>query len=236
MKKILIALLLLVPLTAIAGEDVYLDHAPVNLEDNASIQRGAQLFTNYCLGCHSANYMRYITLEQVGLTEKQIKNNLMFTADNVGSHMTIAMQHGDAKKWFGTAPPDLSVIARVRTPDWLYTYLRSFYLDDASPTGWNNTVYDKVAMPHVLWLLQGRQVLKKAGENGSKPAFELVVPGKMTPDQYDSAVGDLVNYLTFMSEPAKLKRMEVGLYVLAFLGLFFVLTYFLKKEFWKDIH
>ncbi len=235
MKKFLIALLF-VPMTALAGENIYLDHAPINLEDNASIQRGARIFTNYCLSCHSANYMRYNTLEKVGLTETQIKDNLMFAANKVGSRMTVAMQPDEAKKWFGASPPDLTVIARSRTPDWLYTYLRSFYLDSSRPTGWNNTVFDKVGMPHVLWTLQGEQVLKKAGENGSKPEFTLVKPGNLTPDQYDAAVGDLVNYLTWMGEPHKLKRMEIGLYVLAFLGLLFVLTFFLKKEFWKDIH
>ncbi len=235
MKKFLVALLF-APLTALASEGVYLDHAPVNLGDNASLQRGAKMFTNYCLSCHSANYMRYNRLQDIGLTDKQIKDNLMFAAEKVGSRMTVAMRPDDAKKWLGAPPPDLTVIARSRTPDWLYTYLRSFYLDDTRPTGWNNTVFDKVGMPHVLWTLQGEQVLKKAGEDGSKPEFELVKPGKLTPAQYDAAVGDLVNYLTWMSEPAKMKRMEVGVYVLLFLGLFFVLTFFLKKEFWKDVH
>ncbi|MDA8224918.1 MAG: cytochrome c1 [Betaproteobacteria bacterium] len=235
MKKFLVALLF-APLTALASEGVYLDHAPVNLGDNASLQRGAKMFTNYCLSCHSANYMRYNRLQDIGLTDKQIKDNLMFAAEKVGSRMTVAMRPDDAKKWLGAPPPDLTVIARSRTPDWLYTYLRSFYLDDTRPTGWNNAVFDKVGMPHVLWTLQGEQVLKKAGEDGSKPEFELVKPGKLTPAQYDAAVGDLVNYLTWMSEPAKMKRMEVGVYVLLFLGLFFVLTFFLKKEFWKDVH
>ena len=235
MKKFLVALLF-APLTAFASEGVYLDHAPVNLGDNASLQRGAKMFTNYCLSCHSANYMRYNRLQDIGLTDKQIKDNLMFAAEKVGSRMTVAMRPDDAKKWLGAPPPDLTVIARSRTPDWLYTYLRSFYLDDTRPTGWNNAVFDKVGMPHVLWTLQGEQVLKKAGEDGSKPEFELVKPGKLTPAQYDAAVGDLVNYLTWMSEPAKMKRMEVGVYVLLFLGLFFVLTFFLKKEFWKDVH
>ena len=236
MKKFLLALLFL-PLTAVASEEVYLDHAPVNLDNYASIQRGARIFTNYCLSCHSAEYMRYNKLEDVGLTEDQIKNNLIFVdGKRVGDTMSIAMRPDDAKKWFGTAPPDLSVITRSRSPDWVYTYLRSFYADPTRPTGWNNAVFDKVAMPNVLWTLQGKQLLKKAGEDGSKPEFELAEPGKLTPDQYDAAVGDLVNYLTWMAEPNKLQRMEIGVYVLVFLGLFFVLTYFLKKEFWKDVH
>ncbi len=236
MKK-LIAALLFLPLTAIASEDVYLDHAPVNLSNYASIQRGARLFTNYCLSCHSADYMRYNRLEDVGLTPEQITSNFIFDPNKkVGDTMTIAMRPDDAKAWFGASPPDLTVEARARTPDWIYTYLRSFYVDSSRPTGWNNTVFDKVGMPNVLWSLQGKQALKKPGENGSKPEFEMAEAGKMSADQYDAAVGDLVNYLTFMSEPTKMKRMEVGVYVLAFLGLFFVLAYFLKKEFWKDIH
>lgn len=236
MKKLLIALLF-APLTVFASDEgVYLDKAPVNLGDYPSIQRGAKIFTNYCLSCHSAEYMRYNRMVDIGLTKDQIKNNLMFTTNNVGDTMKIAMRPDDAKKWFGAAPPDLSVIARSRSPDWIYTYLRSFYLDDSRPTGWNNTVFDKVGMPHVLWTLQGEQVLKKAGEDGEKPVFELVKHGELTPSEYDATVGDLVNYLTWMSEPAKMKRLETGVYVLLFLGLFFILTYYLKKEFWKDVH
>ena len=236
MKKLLIALLF-APLTVFASDEgVYLDKAPVNLSDYPSIQRGAKTFTNYCLSCHSAEYMRYNRMVDIGLTKEQIKKNLMFATDNVGDTMKIAMRPEDATKWFGVPPPDLSVIARSRTPDWIYTYLRSFYLDDSRPTGWNNTVFANVGMPHVLWTLQGEQVLKKEGKDGSKPVFELVKQGKLTPDEYDATVGDLVNYLTWMSEPAKMKRLETGVYVLLFLGIFFILTYFLKKEFWKDVH
>ncbi len=236
MKKLLIALLF-APLTVFASDEgVYLDKAPVNLSDYPSIQRGAKIFTNYCLSCHSAQYMRYNRMVDIGLTKDQIKKNLMFATDNVGSTMKIAMRPEDAAKWFGVPPPDLSVIARSRTPDWIYTYLRSFYLDDSRPTGWNNTVFANVGMPHVLWTLQGEQVLKKEGKDGSKPVFELVKQGKLTPDEYDATVGDLVNYLTWMSEPARMKRLETGVYVLLFLGIFFILTYFLKKEFWKDVH
>ncbi len=239
MKKFLLALFF-IPLTAVAAEHVYLDKAPVNLDDYASIQRGAKVFTNYCLSCHSANAMRYSRLEDVGLTEEQIKNNLLFATDKVGNTMSIAMPPADAKKWFGAAPPDLSVVARSRNPDWLYTYLRSFYLDDSRPTGWNNTVFVKVGMPHVLWTLQGKQVLKESAhgeaEAHGKPEFELVQPGSLTPAEYDATVADLVNYLTWMGEPAKMKRMELGVIVLLFLSIFFVLAYYMKKEFWKDIH
>lgn len=238
MKKYLIALLLIItPLTALAEDEGYLDKAPVNLNDYPSIQRGAQTFTNYCLSCHSANFARYENLEQVGLTADQIKANLMFAADKVGSRMTIAMDPDDSKKWFGVTPPDLSVEARARTPDWLYTYLRSFYRDNTRPTGWNNTTFPNVGMPFPLWTLQGQQILKKPVDNpDQKPEFVMVRPGKLTPAQYDELVGDLVNYMTWMSEPTKMKRMELGVYVLLFLGLFFILTFYLKKEFWKDIH
>jgi ubiquinol-cytochrome c reductase cytochrome c1 subunit len=237
MKKFLVSLLLvLVPLTALAEEEGYVDKAPINLNDYASIQRGAKVFSNYCLSCHSANYVRYETLEQVGLTADQIKGNLMFAADKIGSRMTIAMRPDDSKKWFGITPPDLSVEARARTPDWIYTYLRSFYRSDERPTGWDNTAFSKVGMPNALWTLQGEQVLKSPVGADGKPEFVLVRPGKLTPDQFNATVGDLVNYLTWMAEPGKMKRMELGVYVLLFLGLFFVLTFYLKKEFWKDIH
>ncbi|MDA8328236.1 MAG: cytochrome c1 [Betaproteobacteria bacterium] len=237
MKKFLVSLLLvLVPLTALAAEEGYVDKAPINLNDYASIQRGAKVFSNYCLSCHSANYVRYETLEQVGLTADQIKGNLMFAADKVGSRMTIAMRPADAKKWFGITPPDLSVEARSRTPDWIYTYLRSFYRDDTRPSGWNNTALPNAAMPSVLWTLQGEQTLKNPVKEDEKPDFVLAHAGKLSPAEYNATVGDLVNYITWMAEPGKMKRMEIGVYVLLFLGLFFVLTFYLKKEFWKDIH
>lgn len=239
MKKFLIALLF-VPLTAFASENVHLDKAPVNLEDYASLQRGARIFTNYCLSCHSAAAMRYSRLEDIGLSEHQIKGNLMFASDNVGATMTISMTAANAKEWFGAAPPDLSVEARARTPDWLYTYLRGFYRDDSRPSGWNNTVFDKVGMPHVLYALQGEQVLKQSAAGSqdahAKPELALVKPGQMSPAEYNSMVGDLVNYLAWMAEPAKITRQELGIVVLLFLGLFFILAYYLKKEFWKDIH
>ena len=236
MKKFLIALLF-APLTVLASENVTLDKAPVNLQDYASLQRGARMFTNYCLTCHSANFMRYTRLQDIGLTKDQIKHNLMFATDAIGSRMTIAMRPEDSSKWFGIAPPDLTVEARARTPDWIYTYLRSFYRDDKTPTGWNNTVYPNVAMPDVLYTLQGQQVLKKAAHgDGDKSELVLAVPGTLSAAEYNATVGDLVNYLTWMGEPGKIKRMELGVMVLLFLGLFFILAYYLKKEFWKDIH
>lgn len=237
MKKIITLFALLMPLLAVANEGVKLDHAPIDPNNQESLQRGAKMFVNYCLSCHSAAYMRYNRLADIGLSDAQIKANLMLAGEKVGDPMTIAMNKKDAKLWFGAAPPDLSVQARAYAngPDWLYTYLRGFYRDDTRPTGWNNTVYDKVAMPHVLWQLQGQQVLK-VDEKIEEHTLVLDKPGALSPAEYDASVADLVNYLVYMAEPAKSKRMHLGLIVLLFLGLMFVLTYYLKKEFWKDIH
>ena len=233
--KILLVLALLLPLMAIANEGVKLDHAPIDSNNQASLQRGAKVFVNYCLNCHSAAYMRYNRLQDIGLTDAQIKSNLMFAGEKVGDTMTVAIQKSDAKAWFGATPPDLSVEARARGADWLYSYLRGFYRDDTRPTGWNNVVYDKVAMPHVLWSLQGEQVLK-IDEKTESHQLVLAKQGSMTPAEYDETIADLVNYLVFMAEPFKERDKNLGLLVLAFLGLLFVLTYYLKKEFWKDIH
>ncbi len=243
--KQLLTLLAFVPLAAAAsgGAEVHLDKAPVHLSDNASLQRGAKMFVNYCLNCHSASYMRYSRLQDIGLTEDQIKDNLLFATDKPGDTMSVAMNYKDAKAWFGAAPPDLSVIARSRGADWLYTYLRSFYRDDTRPTGWNNIAFDKVGMPHVLVSLQGEQIAhfkKETDHEGNEhevfERFEIVKTCKVSQAEYDSMVGDLVNYLAWMAEPAKPKRMQTGLLVLAFLGVFFVIAYYLKKEFWKDVH
>jgi ubiquinol-cytochrome c reductase cytochrome c1 subunit len=234
-NKILLVLALLLPLMAIANEGVKLDRAPIDPNNQASLQRGAKTFVNYCLNCHSAAYMRYNRLQDIGLTDEQIKSNLMFAGEKVGDTMTVSMPKADAKAWFGVTPPDLSVEARARGADWLYSYLRGFYRDDTRPTGWNNVVYDKVAMPHVLWSLQGEQILK-IDEKADTHHLVLEKQGTMTPAEYDATIADLVNYLVFMAEPFKERDKNLGLLVLAFLGLMFVLTYYLKKEFWKDIH
>lgn len=243
--KQIIAVLAFAPMIAAAsgGAHLQLDKAPVNLSDQASLQRGAKMFVNHCLNCHSASYMRYSRLQDLGLSEDQIKENLLFTTEKPGDTMTVAMKYADAKVWFGAAPPDLSVIARSRSADWLYTYLRSFYRDASRPSGWNNIAFDKVGMPHVLASLQGEQIahFKKEVDHEGKEhevfeRFELVKPGSVSQAEFDSMVGDLVNYLDWMAEPAKQKRMHTGLLVLAFLGVFFVIAYYLKKEFWKDIH
>jgi ubiquinol-cytochrome c reductase cytochrome c1 subunit len=241
MKRLKNFLLLLaaVPVIAFASEGgVHLDKAPINLSDQDSLQRGARMFVNYCLNCHSAAAMRYNRMQDLGLTEEQIKDNLMFAAEKTGETMRVGMVKSDAKAWFGATPPDLSVISRSRGADWLYTYLRSFYRDDSRPTGWNNVVFDKVGMPHVLWSLQGEMVpvYKKDGEHEVIERLELAKPGSVTLAEYDAMVGDLVNYLDWMGEPDQLKRKKLGLVVLAFLAFFFVVAYYLKKEFWKDIH
>jgi ubiquinol-cytochrome c reductase cytochrome c1 subunit len=237
--KNFLLLLMAVPVVAFASEEgPRLDKAPVNLADHESLQRGARIFVNYCLNCHSAASMRYSRMQDLGLTEEQIKENLLFAADKPGETMTVGMNKKEAKLWFGSAPPDLSVISRSRGPDWLYTYLRSFYRDDSRPTGWNNVVFDKVAMPHVLWSLQGEMVpvKKKEGDHEVIERLELAKPGSVTLAEYDAMVGDLVNYLTWMGEPAQLERKRLGLIVLAFLAVFFVVAYYLKKEYWKDVH
>lgn len=232
-----LVLALCMPVATMANEGVHLDRAPVNLSDQASLQRGAKIFVNYCLNCHSAAYMRYNRLRDIGLSDEQIKQNLLLAGEKVGDLMTVAMDAKEAKTWFGATPPDLTVVARSRGADWLYTYLRGFYRDTTRPTGWNNTVFDKVGMPHVLYELQGEQSLKvEAGAEGERHALVLDKPGKLKPAEYDALVGDLVNYLVFMGEPAHGKRAHLGWFVLAFLGVFLVLAVLLKKEFWKDVH
>lgn len=229
-KKLLL-LVLVAPLAAVASSGVHLDKAPYDLNDKASLQRGAKTFVNYCLNCHSASYMRYNRLQDIGLSNDQIKENLLFAGEKVGEPMDVAMRKTDAKIWFGATPPDLTVIARSRGADWLYSYLRGFYRDESTPTGWNNTVFDKVGMPHVLYGMQGEQALDHETHK-----LTLAKPGSMTTPEYDATVADLVNYLVYMGEPAQQTRMRLGVFVLLFLGIFFVIAYYLKKEFWKDIH
>jgi len=239
MKKFLIALLFAPVLAFAAGANVPLDKWPGSVSDKAALQNGAKLFVNYCLNCHSASYMRYKNLMDLGLTEQQVKENLMFTSDKIGDLMMVAARHDEQKQWFGAMPPDLTIIARARGwignpgggADWLYTYLRTFYQDDKRPTGWNNVAFEAVGMPHVLWELQGTQV-----KNPETNKLELAVPGKMSPAEYDKAVSDLVGFMVWMGEPQQEYRKTLGIFVLAFLSLLFVVAYALKKEYWKDIH
>jgi ubiquinol-cytochrome c reductase cytochrome c1 subunit len=242
MKRIL-ALLLLVPALAFAsGAKAPLDRAPINLHDRVSLQRGAHLFVNYCLNCHSATAMRYQRLTDLGLTEAQIKDNLLFTGDKVGESMVAAADPAIAKAAFGTVPPDLSLVGRSRGPDWLYTYMRSFYRDPSTKTGWNNAIFPNVAMPHVLWELQGNQVLEvtetqdpHSGEMNHSQKLVLEHPGRLTPIAYDEQVADLVNFLAFMAEPGQADRKMWGVVVLFFLVGFFILALLLKTEYWKDV-
>ena len=232
MKKILLAVMLMPFFTlALASEDVHLDKAPIDASNYESLQRGARTFVNYCLNCHSANYMRYNRLLEIGLTEKQIKENLLFAGEKVGDTMKVAMNKKDAAKWLGAAPPDLSVEVRARGADWVYTYMRGFYRDASRPTGWNNTVFDKVGMPHVLYELQGEQEL-----NHETHELKLVKPGRLSVEEYDALVGDLTNFMAYMAEPAKQQRNHLGWLVLLFLSVLLVLTCKLKKAYWKDIH
>ena len=238
----LLAALLLAPAALLAaGGGAPLDRAPVDLQNAISLQRGAQVFVNYCLNCHSAQFMRYNRLTDLGLTEDQIRDNLMFAADKVGQQMTVAINKRDAAAWFGAPPPDLTVIARSRGADWLYTYLRTFYRDDTKVTGWNNLTFPNVGMPHVLWELQGTQELKEEkaaghGDGHTTQKLVLVEKGKLSKAEYDALIGDLVNYLVYMGEPAAVKRSQIGIVVILFLGFLFVLSYLLKKEYWKDVH
>lgn len=242
MKKLLAALLF-APLFALAASEGYkLDRAPVDVTNIPSLQRGAQVFVNYCLSCHSANYMRYNRLQDLGLTDQQIKDNLMFAAEKVGETMHVAMRPKDGANWFGAAPPDLTVIARSRGADWLYTYLRTFYRDPDRPIGWNNLVFPSVGMPHVLYELQGIQTLKvdrvtdAHGHQVETKSLVLETAGQFDRLQYDQLVGDLVNYLVYMGEPAGNTRVQIGLYVMMFLLVLILVSWLLKSAYWKDVH
>jgi len=247
MKRIvLILLVVLFPAGSVSasGGGAQFDHAAVDVGNKASLQRGAKYFFNYCISCHSANFSRYNRIAaDLGLSELQVEENFIFTDSTVRDHMSVAMRPRDAKEWFGTAPPDLTLAVRAKGADWLYTYLRTFYLDDSRPFGVNNLVLKNASMPHVLWELQGLQkaVYKDAeeGHGGGEPVLdhlELVQPGSMSPDQYDRVVLDLVNFMLYLSEPVQIVRKQIGMWVLSFLVLLFVVTYLLKKEYWKDIH
>ena len=244
-KQLLVLLMLLVPMLALASEEnLDLDKAHIDPGNMESLQRGARTFVNYCMGCHSAKYERYNRLARdLHISEKDVIDNLMFTGTKIGDHMDTAMPHDEAKNWFGTAPPDLTLVARVRGVDWLYTYLRSFYRDDSRPFGVNNRLFHNVGMPNILWQLQGEQdaVYKTVTDEDGHPhkmleSIELKKAGQETPAEFDRTVRDLVNFLAYMGEPIKQQRMALGVKVLLFLLVFFVVAYLLKKEYWKDVH
>ena len=251
MKKIILTLIAALGIAtgaqASGGESVAWDKAPNNINDLPALQNGAKLFVNYCLSCHSAAYMRYNRLRDIGLSEQQIKDNLLFTTEKVGETMKAAIDPKQAKDWFGANPPDLTLIARSRSghggtgSDYLYTYLRTYYRDPTKATGWNNRAFPNVAMPHVLWELQGERQpqFETRKEHGHETkiftGWKQVSPGTMTPLQYDTAVGDLVGYLTWMSEPAQNSRVRVGVWVLLFLGVFTFFAWRLNAAYWKNI-
>jgi len=245
MKKLTIALFVLFSSQLFAASGgVALESARVDLNDKASLQRGAKYFVNYCLSCHSAKQLRYSRMAtDLEIPPELVELNLMFTGEKILDGMTISMRPEDAEKWFGVNPPDLSLIARSRGSDWLYTYLKSFYVDESRPFGVNNTLFPKVGMPHVLADLQGLQkaVYKDVElEDGSVRSvidhLEISEPGRMSVEEYDEAMNDLVNFLTYMGEPAQLERQKLGWKVLVFILIMLLVFYFLKKEYWKDIH
>jgi len=222
-----------------AGEE--LPHAGTNIKDIAALQRGARVFANYCLSCHSASYMRYNRLsEDLGLSEEMVLKNLVFREAKIGDIMSVAMQPKDGERWFGKTPPDLSLVGRSRGPDWLFAYLHSFYEDERG--GWNNTVLPNASMPHVLWQWQGiqRPVYSTHSEGGVEVKviehLELAEPGQMTPEEYTHTVRDLVTFLEYLGEPAKLKRKNIGVWVMLYLAVFAFLAYLLKAEYWRDVH
>jgi ubiquinol-cytochrome c reductase cytochrome c1 subunit len=248
MKKVILILwCALLPGMALAsgGEHVKLDPVAVDLGDQAALQRGARLFVNYCLSCHSAAYMRYNRMaEDLGIPEDLMAKNMLFIPDakgerKPGSLMKATMPADVAKAAFSTVPPDLSLVTRARGPEWFYTYMRSFYRDDKAVSGWNNIVFPNVAMPHVLADLQGQQRIVYRSAKGEEQAFdhfEIEKPGSMSLEQYDAAMRDLTAFMVYLGEPAKLVRYRLGVLVLVFLAIFLVVAYLLKKEYWKDVH
>lgn len=255
MKKLIVSLLACFALGGsafAAGGGIAWDKFPKErVTDMAALQNGAKLFVNYCLNCHSASYMRYNRMRDIGLTEDQIKQNLVFTGVKVGDLMTNAIDPKEAKAWFGGQPPDLTLVARSRSAigqgsgaDYIYTYLRTYYRDETKATGWNNLAFPNVGMPHVLWELQGQQRAVFAEETDPHDktkkihvfkGFEQITPGKLSQKEYNDAVADLVAYLDWMSEPTQNQRVRLGVWVLIFLGIFTVIAWRLNAAFWKDV-
>ena len=250
MKKILLGLALslgLIAAATAAGPAVTLDKAPKRTNDMAALQNGAKLFVNYCLSCHSAAFMRYNRLRDIGLTDKQIAENLTFSTDKIGDTMKASIDPKQAKAWFGANPPDLTLVARSRSSsagtgaDYIYTLLRTYYRDPQKPTGWNNKTFPNIGMPHPLWELQGEQrpVYQKVESHGHEvevvKGWEQVKPGKLSQAEYDQNVGDLVAYLQWMAEPAQNSRVRIGVWVLIFLAAFTVVAWRLNAAYWKDV-
>ncbi|MFT3669140.1 MAG: cytochrome c1 [Pseudoxanthomonas sp.] len=233
---------LLISFAALAAEGGATLQAGNDLGDRASLQRGAQLYMNYCAGCHSLKYMRYSRMaEDLGLTEDEVMNNLNFTGAKFGEQVQVSMPHDPATKWFGKMPPDLSVISRVRGSDWIYTYLKSFYLDESRPLGWNNKLFPNASMPNPLWELQG---LQHAEFGPADPAtgerhvegLKVAQAGRQSAQEFDQTARDITNFLEYVGEPAALKRQSIGVWVILFLAALTFLAYLLKEEYWKDVH
>ena len=212
--------------------------ANVDIGHQNSLQRGAQTYFNYCAGCHSIKYMRYNRMaDDLGLSEETVKKNLMFANQKIGDNINVSMSPDEAAEWFGVTPPDLSVISRVRGEDWLFSFLNGFYVDSSKPTGVNNLFFKDTAMPHVLWELQGYRTLDENSDlQLATHSLETVVPGKLTQSEYEELTRDLVSFLVYVGEPARLVRYKIGFWVIAFLGLLFIFAYFTKKEIWKDVN
>jgi ubiquinol-cytochrome c reductase cytochrome c1 subunit len=223
-----------------AGPGVSLEPSQTNLTDRASLQRGAQLFMNYCMGCHSLGYLRYSRMAQdLGLSEEQVMQNLNFTGAKFGEQMVSAMDPADATAWIGAVAPDLTLVARAKLggPDWVYTYLKSFYADETRPNGWNNLVLPGSSMPHVLWDMQGIQrAVYAPGEAGKIERLEVAAPGSLSAAQYDHVARDITTFLHYASEPSALQRQSIGVWVILFLAFFTLMAWLLKQEYWRDVH
>lgn len=242
MKKLIIALLFtaMPGLATAAAGSMPLDSAPVDHNDKESLQRGGKTFVDYCMGCHSAKFMRYSRMaEDLGIAPDTLQSDYMITTDKPGDTMQVALSDQQAAQFFGTKVPDLSLVTRSRGSDWVYTYLRNFYVDESRPFGVNNRLFKDVAMPHVLAPLQGITEAKfTTDSHGQKhiEGIELVTPGTLSAEEYDQVVGDLVNFLDYVGDPVKLERQRLGFKVLVFLLIFFGLAYALKREYWRDVH
>ncbi|NLW97251.1 cytochrome c1 [Luteimonas wenzhouensis] len=224
-----------------AGGGSGLLQAGTDISDRASLQRGAKLYMNYCAGCHSLKYLRYSRMaEDLGLTEEEVMTHLNFTGAGFGDHIVSTMPADKASEWFGQVPPDLTLITRVRGSDWVYTYLKSFYLDETRPLGWNNTLFPNASMPNPLWKQQGLQhaVFGEPDESGEAPVerLEISTPGTQSPAEFDQTVRDLTTFLEYAGEPAALKRQGIGVWVVLFLSFLTLLAWLLKNEYWRDVH
>ncbi len=239
MKKLLSLLLFSLSLNVFASGGADLQSADIDLSDKISLQRGAKHFVTYCLGCHSAKQIRYLRIaNDLGLDEKHVLADIAPEGAGIYDQLHSAMNKHDAEKWFGTQPPDLSLIARSRGADWLYSYLKSFYTDKSKPFGVNNAIFEDVGMPNPLWQLQGEQqpIFETHGEQRTLEKLVSASKGSQTPEEFDKTVNDLVNFLVYVGEPVQLERQQMGKYVLFFLLIFLVISYLLKKEYWKDVH